>query len=182
MVELATKLLSGVWGYVVAAALSASIAAYGAYQVTAWGKDETINAMKLADAQSIIVAGNVARADQVKRDAITAAANKAQAFNEGKSQAVTVTIIQKVPVYVQKSVLDSCLDNSIVKLLDAAGTGQANPDALPGAATEPNDACSGVSVRQGLPLLIQALGERKAFADRLVNAGTWATSQRAQNE
>lgn len=181
MFALATKLLSGVWGYVAAAALSASIAAYGAYQVTAWAKDETINRMKLADAQAVATAYQKGAAEKEARDAISYDIGIASAKAQQKIDDATKANIERVTIYVPaKADFDCILPNGFIKLLDAAGLAS-DPDAIPGAAGEPNDAPSGLRLSQATALLAANLGNAAKTRKQVMDWQAWANAQLAQN-
>lgn len=181
MFALVTKLLSGVWGYVAATALSASIAAFGAYQVTAWAKDETINSMKLADAQAVNAAYQKGAADKEARDNISYNLGVASAKAQQAIDDATKANIERVTIYVPaKADADCVLPNGFVKLLDAAGLA-GDPDGLPGAAGEPNDAPSGLRLSQATALPAANLGNGAKARKQVIDWQAWANAQLAQN-
>lgn len=181
MFAFATKLLGGVWGYVAAAALSASIAAYGAYQVTAWAKNETINSIKLADAQAVNAAYQKGAADKEARDKVSYDLGLASARAQQQIDDATKANIGKATIYVPaKADADCVLSNGFVRLLDAAGLAS-DPDAIPGASGEPNDAASGLRLSQATALLAANLGNAAKTRKQVTDWQAWANAQLAQN-
>lgn len=139
-----TSLASGIWGYVAAAVVSASIAAFGAYEVTAAFKDRTINQLELADAQFAQKAEQQAAADQKARDQITLDA----AVKDAKAQPEIVThyetITKEIPAHVSDTA--HCITFGLVRVLNSAAGPAAF--AVPDAAGEPDDACAPISWRE----------------------------------
>lgn len=151
-------------------ALAALAAGFGSYEVTAAFKDRTIDHMKLVDAQAITKAWQIGWARKEAADKITHDADVAYAEKQQKTVTVTVENIRKVPVYVTAKDDARChLNFGFVRVLDASGLG-ITPDQLPNRSAEPDSADSGIPLSDATALLVQALGDRKAFADRLENA------------
>jgi len=137
--------------------------------------DKTISAM--VESGHATVATDIAA-----RHEPTVTANTDDAYRAGYLDGLRAATPKEVIRYVPTKIADACVPNGIVKLLDASGLAIADPDSLPGAADEPNEACSGVSVSQAVTLLRGALLDRADFASRLENARQWADAQVALNE
>lgn len=165
-----TNLLGGIWGYVAAAALSAALAGYGGYRVTAWAKDETISAMKLAEQKAVTDAWQRAWSEKAARDKIVHDADVAGAAQQQKIVTVTKEIVRHVPVVITPREDRRCmLPLGFVRLLDAAGLGVA-PAELPGRSAEPDSADSGIPLSQATALLAEDLGDARVLRERLKNA------------
>jgi|GEM_PF-1761999 len=153
------------------------------------GYDSGVADTKAGDArmwvQRVDAAKAAGREDGELRAANTRRADLEYAFEQGRTagaaQSLQSLINQKGAIYVPKIVTADCVPYGLIKLLDAAGLGIADPQSLPGAAGEPDEACSTLSLHDAVSLLKDALVERKDFADRLNNASGWANDQRTQN-
>lgn len=169
------------WLYLVGGLALTSVGAYGGYQVTAWSKDEQINKLKIQHQSEVIASQNAARLDQINRDRITHDADVIAAKAQQEANDRANLLPQRIPVYVTRKSDTGCiLPNGFAKLLDGYALG-IEPDALPGAASEPNDAPSGLSLSQASALLATNLGTLKLARDKLKEWNEWAAKQGAAN-
>jgi len=172
------SLLGGPWGLV--AALVGALAIFGAGSYTGYRLEYgALEAQKLADANSLILAQKLASDRQKASDAITmdSAVKSAQAHERIVTN--TQTIVEKVPVYVTKKQDAACiLPNSVIRLLDAAGS-QTSLDTLPGSSSEPNDAPSGISLSKATSLLANNLGRCAGNSQQLKSLEDWIEKQEA---
>lgn len=167
----------GGWiGYAAVGAVSAGLVGYGAYQVTAWAKDEKIKDLKLADAKAQKLALETALKRRDAQDAIVAAADRRNAYQQGRLDGLAARIPQEVSRRVPpKADADCILNNGSIKLLDAAGLGIAAAE-LPGEAGEPDGANSGIRLSEAVALLSARLYATQKLSDRLRNASdVWDT-------
>lgn len=180
MGALFAKLTAGIWGYVIAAAISASLAAYAAYAVTAAFKDNTIKDMKIAEQVAIADAWKTGWARRDAQQEVTKQADLNNAYQQGKLDGNTKEIIRYVPKYITAQDDTRCvLPVGFVRLLDAAGLG-ITPEQLPNRTTELDSANSGIPLSQATALLAENLGALASFRARLVNArDAWAAQEKA---
>jgi hypothetical protein len=179
IMALLAKYASGIWGYAAAAVVAAGLSGYAVHRWDA----STIAEMKLSAEQKELASVTVAVRQQAIADKITHDQDVKNAVANAPIRTNTVTVIQKVPVYVTKQDDARCvLHNGFVQLLDAAGLGIA-PEQLPGQASEPVGADSGISLSQAAALLAQNLGEAAELRQRLHNASdTWDEQAKAMEK
>lgn len=173
-----SSLITGGWMYLVVAVAAAGAAGWTVHAID----NGTIAQMKADDVNAAVVAANAARTDQSQRDQITELHNELEAKSQAALETNTRTIIERVPTYVTAKADAACvLPNGFVRLLDAAGTGT-DPDILPGASSEPDDAPSGIPLSQATALLAENLGNFAKTRQQLIDAEAWAAEQRAKNQ
>jgi hypothetical protein len=170
MGALLSSITGGIWGYIAAAVIAAGLSGYAVHRWDA----STIAEMKLASEQKEMASVTEAVRQQAIADKITHDQDVKNAIANTPIRTNTVTVIQKVPTYVTKQDDAHCiLNNGFVRLLDAAGLG-VRPEDLPGHASEPVGADSGISLSEAAALLSQNLGEAAELRQRLSNASeTW---------
>ena len=173
--------LSGVWGYVIAAAGAALAAASLSIWLTHAVMVHQIDKLKIAHQNEIIKAQQLAAADQARRDKISHDADVAYAFNHQKIVTVTHTIIEKVPVYVtQKIDATYPVPCALVRVWDAAVL-STSPDALsygPGLA---DDKTCPVSASALANAGVKAIRSYTETSDQLISLQDWITKQGAAN-
>ena len=157
-VSLITGVLSGAWGYLAAAAITALLAGSATGYVVHRMDEGAIAALKLADqvAETKAIKDEAAiqqSQDQANLDSALAEA-KAQAAITARAHSITREIIVHVPQ------TQSCIPYGLVRLLDAAAAGSDTAGAAI-AAGQSDDACAPISWR--------------AFADDLT--GDYATGR-----
>lgn len=169
--------LGGIWGYVAAAVLSASLAAFGAYEVTAAFKDRTIGELKLADSQAMTNAVTAAKADLAARDKVTLDAAVSRATSQQKIVTQTVTITKEIPAHVTPAQdARTCITYGLVRVFDAAAGG-ADPDTLSLPAGQSDDACAPVKASDLARSVAENYGSARDNADQLTALQGWVRQQ-----
>lgn len=175
----ASKLFGGLWGYVAIAAVAAGLAGFGAYKVTAWAKDETINQLKLADAKAQTDAVTLALAHQRASDAASAAADVAllTAWTDTRTKFETIT--REIPIHVTPETdARFPLPCGFVRMHDAA-VHEAGADAVPNPAGKSDgDACE-VTASQALNVISANYRAFYTNLDQLNGWIAWAKAQEA---
>jgi hypothetical protein len=142
---------------------------YGAYR---WDEG-TIANLKLAEAQFVAREARDALASQRAQYAVTLTSALKTAAAQEKIRTVTRIIVEKVPTHVTPKADAACaVSNGFVRLFDAAASGT-DPDALPGAAGESDDAASGVTLSQIAALSAEHDGQYHAVAEQLNALQNW---------
>ncbi len=124
----------------------------------------TLATLKLGYAQAQDKAVTDAAAIQARQDASAESDALAEAQAQQKIVVRTITLKEKVPVYVQDNA--HCITFGLVRVLNAAAFGR-DPAAQPPAAGQPDDACAPVSWRTFAADLADDYGTGRANAEQL---------------
>lgn len=126
-------------------------------------------------------AGRAVVALEARQAVITSQASRADDVTQARIQTITRTLIQKVPVYVDRQDVADCRVNvGFVRLFNAAATG-VDPGSVPGAASQSNDAASGVGLDTVASVTISDFGAANANAQQLADLQAWVRAQEAAN-
>jgi len=174
----ASGALGGVWGYVAAGVVSAALAGYASYAVTAAFKDNTIKDMTIAQQAAVVKAYKKGWVIRDKQQEETRKADLDNAYQQGKLAGNTKEILRYVTKYVTVQDDARCkLPVGFERVLDAAGLG-VPVDELPNRSSEPDSAGSSLSLSDATALLADNLGTCAGLRARIVNArDDWAAQE-----
>lgn len=160
MGKLLSSLLGSVYGYAAAAVLAGCLSGYVIHRFDKSALDE----QKLAASEAAFkVAEAVQKSEQTaSKIAVSRAVAEAKAQQDVLLK--TITIQEKVPVYVQDNA--HCITYGLVRVLNAAARGT-DPSAVSDAAGQPDDACAPVSWRDFARDLTDDYGAGRANAEQL---------------
>jgi len=168
-----TSALSGIWGYVAAAGLSAAVAAAGTGYVVHKMDAADLANLKLQYAQANIKAVNVALSIQSRQDRIAESTAIAESAAQQKIVVQTITLKEKVPYYVTRSI--PCISFGLVRVLDAAAAG-VDPGNLPLATGQSNDACAALTAVDLARSVAANYGAARQNAEQLTALQAWAAA------
>jgi len=153
-----TSVLGGIWSYVLAGCLAASISGYAVHRYD----EVTIQGLKMADSLAALNASEHTRLVQAQQDKLVLNHAVAEAKAQQQITTNTITITKEIPVHVPSTT--ACIPVGLVRLLDAAATGVNPGDVAPG---QPDDACAPVSWRSLAADLADDYGAANANAEQL---------------
>lgn len=175
--------LGGIQTYLIVGAVTALLAgSAGAYAGWRW-EHSNLLALKL-DAALAQAAAVKRQADSDRRQsAVDVAAAFDEAFQQGKLQARTIIIKERIPVHVtayQDATV--CVPVGLLRIMRAAATG-ADPDTIPLAAGQSDDDCAAYAVSDVARLVAEVYAVGHANAQQLNALQKWAIdNHEAQGE
>lgn len=171
----------GLSGTILAYALGASLVfSGGAYVGYRW-EEGTLEARVAADAQAVTVVVQKAVSRQTAESIADVKAAVADSQAQAQIITKTVTLTQKVPIYVTQTVDHPCLPVGLIRLLDAA-VSEADPASLQLAPGQSDDTCADIDVDTLADQIIAWISVDQGNAQQLTDLQAWVKADHAAQE
>jgi hypothetical protein len=177
-----TGALGGIWGYVAAFGVGAVLVGGGAAYATHHWDANKLQAVELADANSVLKAEQVAAASQKAQDGVSLAAAVSEANAQNHVTTVIQTVTKEIPRYVtihQDATV--CVPYGLVRLLDAT-VDQTDPANFKLATGQSDDTCSPVKASALADNVIANYGAALGNAEQLTALQAWVIANHAAQQ